>query len=237
MAIIQNPIIGSSTGKMANVVFSRSFGKNILRSKALTVRNPNSDAQRAQRSFLSTVGLIAKQSKSMLLVGFANDVTSRSAYSSALKSLLATQKEGATDRLKYPSFDALVMSNGYLTAPVLSNVETNAGSPEVSFDIALPVVNGGSTVKGDLYVMACRASGPFSQSISNIDEYCDVECIVKKVNIALLVGGTYSGTVNFGTVVNIDDKVSVTVFQVDPLIGIGRNGKTGSDSQMASFNG
>ena len=233
MAIIQNPIIGSSTGKMANVVFSRSFGKNILRSKALTVRNPNSDAQRAQRSFLSTVGLIAKQSKSMLLVGFANDVTSRSAYSSALKSLLATAKEGATDRLKYPSFGALVMSNGYLTPPTLSHVTTHIGSTEVAFDVELPVVNGGSTVKGDLYVMACRASGPFSQSISNIDEYCNVECIVQKVSVALLVGGIYSGNVSFSTAVTANDKVSVTVFQVDPLIGIGRNGKTGSASLMA----
>ena len=50
MAIVQNPITGRTKNKFANAVFSKQFGKNTMRSKALEVKNPNTPPQKNQRS-------------------------------------------------------------------------------------------------------------------------------------------------------------------------------------------
>lgn len=49
MAITQNPLIGAASGKFAGAVFSRSFGKNIIRSMPVEVSDANTDAQKLVR--------------------------------------------------------------------------------------------------------------------------------------------------------------------------------------------
>jgi hypothetical protein len=61
MAIVQNPLIGRSKKKMGNSVFSTQFGKNVLRSKPLKVRNPRTPKQMEQRkNFKAMVYLFRK---------------------------------------------------------------------------------------------------------------------------------------------------------------------------------
>ena len=50
MAIVQNTLIGRSQNKVGGTVFSTWKGKNVLKSKPLTVANPQTDGQQAQRS-------------------------------------------------------------------------------------------------------------------------------------------------------------------------------------------
>ena len=73
MAIIQNPHIGRSSGKFSTGVFSTVLGKNVLRSKALTVSNPRSLAQRKVRALLSTLSFYAKMFALAVNVGFKDD--------------------------------------------------------------------------------------------------------------------------------------------------------------------
>ncbi len=59
MAIVQNPITGRSKKKFGTAVFSTQFGKNVMRTKPLEVKNPKSDEQVKQRSkFSITVDLV-----------------------------------------------------------------------------------------------------------------------------------------------------------------------------------
>lgn len=61
MAIIQNPLIGRSKNKLGNSVFSTQFGKNVLRSKPLKVKNPRTPKQVEQRKkFKAMVFLFRK---------------------------------------------------------------------------------------------------------------------------------------------------------------------------------
>ena len=58
MAVVQNTLIGSARGKVGGTVFTKQFGKNVLKSKPLSVANPNSDKQKDQRvSLTKTVAL------------------------------------------------------------------------------------------------------------------------------------------------------------------------------------
>ena len=40
MAIVQNPITARTKKKFGNAVFSKQFGKNVMRSKPMEVKNP-----------------------------------------------------------------------------------------------------------------------------------------------------------------------------------------------------
>jgi hypothetical protein len=49
MAIVENPLIGEAHGKLGNVVFSKQFGKNTLRTKPLTVKIGRTPGQELSR--------------------------------------------------------------------------------------------------------------------------------------------------------------------------------------------
>jgi hypothetical protein len=54
MAIVQNPLTGRSKQKFANAVFSTWKGKNVVKSKPLSVGNPRTELQTKQRSRFTT---------------------------------------------------------------------------------------------------------------------------------------------------------------------------------------
>jgi len=59
MAIVQNPITGRSKNKFGTAVFTTQFGKNVMRTKPLEVRNPKTEGQVKQRNkFTITVDLV-----------------------------------------------------------------------------------------------------------------------------------------------------------------------------------
>jgi len=60
MSVTQNPVTGRMSGSYANATFQTQYGQNIMRSKPLTVRNPQSPGQVAQRARMSKAGQIAK---------------------------------------------------------------------------------------------------------------------------------------------------------------------------------
>ena len=71
MAIVQNPIVGRSSGKFANAVFCTLLGKNVLKSKALEVSNPKTLPQQKTRAILSALSQSAKKFTNAIDVGFA----------------------------------------------------------------------------------------------------------------------------------------------------------------------
>lgn len=60
MAIVQNPLIGRSQNKLGGTVFSTWKGKNVLKGKPLTVANPRTDGQVAQRSAMTQAVAIGR---------------------------------------------------------------------------------------------------------------------------------------------------------------------------------
>ena len=73
MAIVQNPHIGRSSGKFSTGVFATVLGKNVLRSKALSVSNPRTLPQQKVRAKLATLSSFAKMFALAVNVGFKDD--------------------------------------------------------------------------------------------------------------------------------------------------------------------
>jgi|WetSurMetagenome_2_1015567.scaffolds.fasta_scaffold11527_5 hypothetical protein len=114
MAIVQNPITGRTKGKFASAVFSKQFGKNTMRSKALTVRNPNSTGQQTQRSKFNLVLDMCRTFLQTIRTGWANAAMGMSAYNAAFSYNIKNAITGA-----FPNFEIdpslVLVARGILT--------------------------------------------------------------------------------------------------------------------------
>lgn len=61
MAIVQNPITGRTRKVFGTAVFSKQWGKNTMRTKALDVKNPRTEGQVKQRTKFSTIVALVKE--------------------------------------------------------------------------------------------------------------------------------------------------------------------------------
>jgi hypothetical protein len=70
MAIVQNTLIGRSSGRVGNAVFTQWKGRNVLKQKPEIVTNPRTALQQQQRSRFTTLMAIGKSLRPVLQLGF-----------------------------------------------------------------------------------------------------------------------------------------------------------------------
>ena len=70
MAIVQNTLIGRSSGRVGNAVFSQWKGRNVLKQKPEIVTNPRTALQQQQRSKFVTLMALGKSLRTALQLGF-----------------------------------------------------------------------------------------------------------------------------------------------------------------------
>lgn len=61
MAIVQNPVTGRSKNAFANAIFTTILGKNVMRSRPLSVANPRTQAQQNARLLLALLSKTGKR--------------------------------------------------------------------------------------------------------------------------------------------------------------------------------
>ncbi|MBC8319877.1 MAG: hypothetical protein H8E34_04065 [Bacteroidetes bacterium] len=80
MAIVQNPITGKSKKKFGTAVFSTQFGHNVMRAKALDVKNPRTPGQVRQRTKFSTIVELIRQVLPLINEVYAGSLRKMSPY-------------------------------------------------------------------------------------------------------------------------------------------------------------
>ena len=80
MAIVQNPITGRTKKTFGTAVFSKSFGNNTMRSKAMDVRNPQTPGQMRQRTKFSITVALVRQVLSLINEVYARCLTTMSPF-------------------------------------------------------------------------------------------------------------------------------------------------------------
>jgi hypothetical protein len=103
MTKIQNPIIGRASGQAGGMIFSKSFDKNVMRSRPMTVSNPNTPAQQRQREFFAELTAISKTVTPDTLIDlFPAKPATRSRYSELQKQLaVGRDVSGATGTIDF----------------------------------------------------------------------------------------------------------------------------------------
>ena len=80
MAIVQNPITGRTKKKFGTAVFSKQFGKNVMRTKPMEVKNPNTIAQSTHRSKFSIMVALIRQVLPIINTAYAGTIRNMSPF-------------------------------------------------------------------------------------------------------------------------------------------------------------
>lgn len=113
MAIVQNPVTGRTRKKLGNVVFSKSFGKNTMRSKAESVKNPKTPGQVNQRSKFALMVSTSRVLLGMIRISFQNMAKGKSAFNAFMQTNIKTAIIGTPGNYSI-DWAVLIMAKGPL---------------------------------------------------------------------------------------------------------------------------
>jgi hypothetical protein len=131
MAIVQNPIVGRSSGKFANAIFSKNYQKNIIRSKPIEVANPNTTGQQTQRHKFTIFQSFVSDLLTIFRIGYTNKSMKKSAYSKAMAYMFASEVLGT---IGTPSITTSVIDLSESKKHFMNNiVATPSSGSELNF--------------------------------------------------------------------------------------------------------
>lgn len=205
MAVIQNPIIGRAKNKFANAIFSTWKGKNILKSKALTVLNKQTDGQLKQRAKFQFLVHLATLIGILVRKGFKE---------------LAIGKTEYNVFMSKNSLNTFLSWSGTAWVPDYSKLEISQGSLDNTSFAVSGATNGSTTVTATFETLA---SG--NQSTGDT-----AYALIITPNEAKIISG--SRMRSDGTAVFTLDTAVVTADVVHVfLFFVSADGKKSSDSQ------
>lgn len=139
MARVSNTLIGKASGSVGNATFSTWKGINVLKEKAVSVANPNTDLQIMRRSALSQTVIIFRLISAAVALGFKKLATGMSAYNAFASNALKFAYDFATPpTAEFVPSDLLVSKGTISTTPILSLV-ADRSSNSVAFTFSATV--------------------------------------------------------------------------------------------------
>jgi hypothetical protein len=178
MAIVQNPITGRTKGKFASAVFSKQFGKNTMRSKPISVKNPKTKLQRTQRSKFSIMVELARKFLSFIRLGFKQSAIGMSEFNAFVQTNIFLAISGS-----YPDFaidyTKIVVSKGTLTGADGTSAVAGAGK-KVTVNWADNAGNGDAQVddKALILILNPESDNVVASTIDKVREDATMELTV-----------------------------------------------------------
>ena len=162
MAVIKSGILGGVSGSIGNVTGSSWKGVAVLRTKPLSVANPNTPAQQAVRTPWASLTKLGSSITGAILQPVWNGIASKM---SGYNMFLQKNAQLAFSPLGAFLPDRLTVSPGTLPSVAVS-VDELASNSSMSFNVstALPSVQALSTDK--LYAVVIDADGLYLGSVS-----------------------------------------------------------------------
>lgn len=132
MAVGQNLLFGRMKNKIGGIVTSTWKGINVIKSKPLTVANPRTDAQTAQRAAMILVMSIARAISSAINFGFKEQAV----YKSAFNAFVGYTLRNAVDTSAPPAAtlvaaDVLV-AQGTISSTAIDTAAGSAGTDDMT---------------------------------------------------------------------------------------------------------
>jgi hypothetical protein len=134
MATVQNPLIGSASGSVGGVTFSKWKGINVIKSKPTVVGNPQSDAQMAQRAGFSFMVAAYRLMVAILVLGFKELAIKKSAFNAFVSVNLKNAFDFTTAPLATFLPANLLISKGTITDTAITSVVASDGAGTIVFN-------------------------------------------------------------------------------------------------------
>lgn len=184
MAVVQNTLIGSARGKVGGTVFTKQFGKNVLKSKPLSVANPNSDKQKDQRVSLARTVELYRSISAVINQTFKSQAVGMSAFNAFTSKAKLNSFTYTGNGLPVMNPEDLLISKGTISPVAATGKEITipAKSVTVVFPVTLSDASQKATDKAVLglynaksglirasITSAMRSSGTATASFDNVD--------------------------------------------------------------------
>lgn len=127
MGVIKQGILGGFSNKVGAVVGSSWKGISVMKSKPISVANPRTTGQVNQRNKMK--GLT--QFLSPILADWIKPLVDRFAVKKSGFNVLTSLNIPFTSDLGIPNFNALILSQGKLTTPLITTIVASEGSQEI----------------------------------------------------------------------------------------------------------
>lgn len=129
MARVQNTLIGKSSGSVGGATFSTWKGINVLKSKAIVVKNPQTQLQQNQRNRMTLLVAMFRGVAAVLNIGFSKMATGMSAYNAFVRAnLLETNFTGSAPTMALIYANLLTGKGTMGETPILAVTGTNASA-------------------------------------------------------------------------------------------------------------
>lgn len=133
MSIVQNPLIGATRQKMGNAVFSTWKGIYVLKTKPVSVANPDTDPQQQQRSAFAQMVLAFRNMPAVVRTGFKKLAVKKSEFNA----FMSYNLKNAFDMSVLPTAtfvpaDALISKGTIAETSETSNVADRSANTIVS---------------------------------------------------------------------------------------------------------
>ena len=165
----QNPFTGRSSGSLANVTASTYLGQNILKSKPLEVRNPQSPKQQNVRNILSLTAKIARAMYACQSIAKRSARTGRNTSKTARTALISAilaRRTGTPPMVELDNTGIKLSGNGIAQTVLTScTVNRDTGAFVATWPTTLPT-GGKATDLGKVVIVHMNSGSAFESSSS-----------------------------------------------------------------------
>lgn len=146
MARVSNTLIGPSSGRVGNAVFSTWKGINVLKEKPASVANPNTDAQKMRRSALRQIVVAFRQNAAAIRAGFKKLAIGQSEWNA----FASINLKNAFDYSSPPTATllpgALLTGKGTISSTAIDSVVASEAAGTIEVDFADTVTSPGQSL-------------------------------------------------------------------------------------------
>ena len=158
MARTANPLIGRSSGSVGGVTFSSWKGINVMKSKPVSVANPQSDKQKAQRAALAFIVAAFRSMSSAINAGFRGLAVKKSPYNAFSSDALKNAFDLSVPPTATFQPENLLISKGSIAPTTISSVVSNAGAGTVTVNYPTTSIGAGQSLTDRAIVAVYNAT-------------------------------------------------------------------------------
>lgn len=163
LSIVQNTLIGKSKQSIGNATFTTWKGRNVLKSKPVSVANPQTDAQVMRRSALTQAVALYRKVSGVINAGFNELATTISAYNAFCSYTLKNAFDYSAPPVASFVIDDALISKGSIAQQLLDSVAGSAASNDIVVTWDASTLQPGQSVNDKLLAVVINNTSDVTQ--------------------------------------------------------------------------
>jgi Family of unknown function (DUF6266) len=156
--VVQNPLTGRSRGSFGSAVFTTWKGLNVVKTKAVSVANPNTEKQQKNRSILSVIVKLYRILAIFANIGFVQGAVRKSAYNAFTSYNILGGTAVNNAGVVSLDMSKMQLAKGTLEPTDLGVITGDASAAQIQIAFS-SVISGNQKSTDKMYVVICESNG------------------------------------------------------------------------------